>query len=95
VAPLARCSAFSAVYKELAFKDEDVDVLVLTQNVSIYQMFIGFLFAPFCVIPGVQTKEGMELEEIGTSLWGGMRSYFSANLGTVLLTLYVCRRGKK
>jgi len=81
--------AFSAVYKELAFKDENVGVLELTQNVSIYQMVLGFLFAPFCVIPGVQTQSGMTVGEIFTSMGRGVSSYLSFNIGTLLLTLYV------
>ena len=76
-------------FTQLAFKDENVDVLELTQSVSIYQMFLGFIFAPLCVIPGVQRQKGMHISEIISSLVVGCRSFGSLNLGTVLLCLYV------
>jgi len=47
--------AMSSVYKELAFRNEKIDVLYLTQWVSIFQLLIGFLLAPLQALPGFGT----------------------------------------
>jgi len=56
--------AFSAVYKEVAFKNQKTDVMYLTQQVSIYQMLIGFAMLPLTSIPGVASSDGMSVGKV-------------------------------
>ena len=59
--------ALSAIYKEIAFKNQKTDVMYLTQQVSIYQLFIGLMMLPLTVLPGVASPEGMPLSEVRRS----------------------------
>jgi len=68
--------AFSAVYKEWAFKNETVNVFYLTFYVSVYQFLISFLFMPVLGLPGFG---GIAFDEIPKSLWEGLRCYAGYN----------------
>ncbi|GMH50685.1 hypothetical protein TL16_g00842 [Triparma laevis f. inornata] len=68
--------ALSAVYKEVAFKNQKTDVMYLTQQVSIYQLFIGLCMIPLTAIPGVASEHGMPVAEAAEDLVDGTRCYF-------------------
>ena len=67
--------ALSAVYKEVAFKNQKTDVVYLTQQVSIYQMLIGIAMLPLTSIPGVANEEGMSVAEAASTLDDGLLCY--------------------
>lgn len=67
--------ALSAVYKEVAFKNQKTDVMYLTQQVSIYQMLVGFAMLPLTSIPGVASEEGIPVAEAATTLDDGLLCY--------------------
>lgn len=67
--------ALSAVYKEIAFKNQKTDVMYLTQQVSIYQFFIGLLMLPLTAVPGVASPDGMPISEATEDLVDGTRCY--------------------
>lgn len=69
----------SYVFKEHGFKNLSVHVIYLTQWVSIYQLFIGFLFAPFQVLPGMGSKDGMALYEIWYHFRNGFYCFMEQN----------------
>lgn len=71
--------ACSAIYKERAFKSYKVNVYYLTQWVSIYQLFFGFILAPLQMIPGIGSKNGISMHEIIESFKGGWECCFSFN----------------
>jgi drug/metabolite transporter (DMT)-like permease len=67
--------ALSSVFKEYAFTNEKVDLFYLCQWVSIYQLLVGFLFAPLQVIPGFGTAKGVPLEQIPVDFMKGLWCY--------------------
>eukprot|EP00614_Pseudopedinella_elastica_P010419 CAMPEP_0172606456 /NCGR_PEP_ID=MMETSP1068-20121228/26656_1 /TAXON_ID=35684 /ORGANISM="Pseudopedinella elastica, Strain CCMP716" /LENGTH=352 /DNA_ID=CAMNT_0013409155 /DNA_START=330 /DNA_END=1388 /DNA_ORIENTATION=+ len=67
--------ALSAVYKEHHFGIDDVHPLFLTQWVSIYQFLFGFLLAPLQLLPGISSRQGMTMSEIGSSFTSGWRCF--------------------
>jgi len=54
-------------YKEKAFKRDRVDVLYLTQWVSIFQLLFGLGLAPLQVLPGIGSAHGIPLSSIPSS----------------------------
>jgi hypothetical protein len=64
--------ASSYVFKEFGFKNLAVHVIYLTQWVSIYQLCFGFMFAPFQLLPGMGSSQGMTLQEIASNFHEGM-----------------------
>ena len=92
--------AFSATYKELTFAREPMDVVYLTQWVSIYQMAIGFALAPAQIVPGVGSRDGQAWGRIVASFFDGLDCFAAgASRGhstcgayhAVLLLTYVVR----
>jgi drug/metabolite transporter (DMT)-like permease len=67
--------ALSSVYKEYSFTNEKVDLFYLCQWVSVYQLLVGFLFAPLQVIPGFGTAKGVPLSQIPVDFMKGMWCY--------------------
>ena len=64
--------AGSGVYKEVAFRKQEVDVWFLSQWVAIYQFLISFVFVPLLVIPFVGgTSTGMSFQDIWDSFRDG------------------------
>merc|ERR1719178_24138 len=59
--------ACSAVYKEYAFKSYKINVVYLTQWVSIFQLFFGFLIAPLQLVPGVGSSNIHSFHDILTT----------------------------
>ncbi|GMI07739.1 hypothetical protein TrVE_jg5007 [Triparma verrucosa] len=88
--------AFSAVYKEVAFKNQKTDVMYLTQQVSIYQLIVGLCMMPLTSIPGVASQNGMPVTEAAQDLVDGTRCYFQlphsgcGNLPTFALLTGYC-----
>lgn len=70
--------ACSAVYKEHAFKNEQINVYYLQQWVSIFQFFIGFFMAPLQMIPGIGGNMGYTVAEIIDNFVGGARCAMGA-----------------
>jgi len=68
-------SAMSAVYKEHAFRNSNQDVMYMTQQVSIYQMFIGWAMIPLVSIPGIATPEGMTVPAAFQNLSDGTECF--------------------
>jgi hypothetical protein len=58
-------------FKESAFKNIKVNVIYLTQWVSIYQLGFGFLMLPLQTIPGLGSANGLTLHESLESLKSG------------------------
>uniref|UniRef100_A0A7R9YEX8 EamA domain-containing protein n=1 Tax=Pinguiococcus pyrenoidosus TaxID=172671 RepID=A0A7R9YEX8_9STRA len=52
--------AISAVYKEWAFNNKRVNVFYLTQCVSIWQLFLGFLMGPLQLLPALHQSAMQE-----------------------------------
>jgi len=92
--------SFSAVYKEYAFHEDDLDPYYLTYWVSWYQMFLTLPFAVLQGIPGLGSPQGISQAEIWGDLWQGTRCFFDLNEYTAtgalclssafLLFLYSC-----
>lgn len=88
--------AASYVYKEHAFKNLAVNVIYLTQWVSIYQLLIGFLVAPIQFIPGMGSESGMSLQGILESFYSGFMCYLEYSSACMhrhtflLCTAYCC-----
>mmetsp|Transcript_34430 Transcript_34430/g.83280 ORF Transcript_34430/g.83280 Transcript_34430/m.83280 type:complete len:521 (+) Transcript_34430:136-1698(+) len=57
--------AMSSVYKEMAFRHQKIDVLYLTQWVSVFQFFIGFLLAPMQNLPGFGRPDADKIDVYG------------------------------
>eukprot|EP00741_Cyanophora_paradoxa_P010705 tig00020538_g10347.t1 len=64
-------NALSNVYKEFAFKDQNMDIYYLTFWVSTWQFFLGFLFAPLQSSPYLMGQDAMPMSEIATNLQEG------------------------
>lgn len=79
--------ALSAVYKEHRF--DKVHVMYLTQQVSIYQFFFGFLFAPAQAVPGVATPDGVPLADVARIVAVETRNLARRQTKTLLLLGYV------
>eukprot|EP00965_Chrysotila_dentata_P044999 1494767-Pleurochrysis_carterae.AAC.2 len=71
--------ACSAVYKEAAFSSEPMDVVYLTQWVSIWQMLFGFVLAPLQMLPGVGNADGVSWGTIISSFADGARCFVEAD----------------
>jgi len=56
-------TALSGVYKELSMGDTKVNVIYLTQWVSVYQLLWGICLMPVQAIPGFGSDEGMSIQE--------------------------------
>ncbi len=54
-------------YKEKAFKRDRVDVLYLTQWVSIFQLLFGLGLAPLQALPGIGSAHGVPISSIPSS----------------------------
>ena len=81
--------ACSAVYKEANFSREPMDVVYLTQWVSIWQMLIGFALAPMQVLPGVGSADGQSWESIVQSFRdGSIRCFQDRGRPMILLFSY-------
>jgi drug/metabolite transporter (DMT)-like permease len=64
--------ALSAVYKEIAFKDQTVDVWYLCFWVSMYQFLISFLFVPLLGVPFISgSTNPPPLSQLPTQFWDG------------------------
>ena len=61
-------NSFSNVYKERNFKQDRLDVYLLTTFVSTYQVLLGFLFSPILSLPGLG---GLNLNEIPQNFMDG------------------------
>lgn len=59
--------ACSQVYKEKAFKRDRVDVLYLTQWVSVFQLLFGLGLAPLQALPGIGSAHGVPISSIPSS----------------------------
>jgi len=71
--------ALSYVYKEHGFKNMAVHVMYLTQMVSIYQMFFGFLLVPLqALVPGAPS-----VSETVRDLYGGILCFLQLDGGAV------------
>ena len=83
--------ALSSVYKEHRFGSHSVDVMYLTQQVSIFQLIFGFFFAPFQSIPGVATADGVSLNFVLRNFIDETYFFFADPLSpkTLLLVSYV------
>jgi len=69
-------TAFSGVYKEIAFKGgEDLDIYYVNAWVALFQFIIGMLFLPVTAIPGFG---GLTFPEIPPNLENGARCLFLA-----------------
>ena len=66
--------SMSYVYKEHGFKNLAIHVVFLTQWVSIYQLLLGFLFAPLQLIPGFG-GETTTMAGIFSSFYSGFCCY--------------------
>lgn len=62
----------SYVYKEYAFKNLEIHVIYLTQWVSTYQLLLGFLMAPFQMIPGIGSENGFSFHQIIDNFGSGV-----------------------
>jgi len=69
-------TAFSGVYKEIAFKGADLDIYYVNAWVSVFQFLIGLLFLPVTAIPGFG---GLTFDEIPTNLENGARCLFTGH----------------
>jgi hypothetical protein len=56
--------AGSAVYKEIGFKNSELDCINLTFFVSWWQTWITFAYAPLQTIPGFGTEKGISQHQI-------------------------------
>lgn len=81
--------ALSSVYKEASFRRRKLDVLFLTQWVSIYQLAIGFLLAPLQCLPGFGGPHGVPLSEQPALFAQGLRLWLSSRTAFLLLVGYV------
>jgi len=86
--------AISSVYKEMSFRNEKIDVLYLTQWVSIFQLFVGFLLAPLQRIPGFgslksDTPDVWTQMTRGTDCWLEINKECRARSTFILLSGYV------
>lgn len=68
--------ACSAVYKEYAFKSYSINVIYVTQWVSIFQLFFGFLLAPLQLIPGIGPEGCNSFADILTFFSDGWKCCF-------------------
>ncbi len=88
--------AASYVYKEHAFKNLAINVIYLTQWVSIYQLLIGFLVAPIQFIPGMGSETGLTFNGILESFYSGFTCYLEYSTACMhrhtflLCTAYCC-----
>ena len=89
--------AFSACYKEIGFKDVQLDCFWLTMWVSLYQLFISFAYARLQAIPGFGSENGIHQQVIWTNFWNGLLcslnqpvtgAPLACSYGGVLLFLY-------
>ena len=55
--------AMAGVYKELGMGDMKVNVIYLTQWVSVYQLLWGLCLMPVQSIPGFGSEDGMTMQE--------------------------------
>lgn len=74
---LPSLSSFSQ-YKEKAFKRDRVDVLYLTQWVSIYQLLFGLSLAPLQALPGIGSAHGVPLSSILPSFHRSWQCFLQA-----------------
>merc|ERR1711865_529406 len=64
--------ALSAVYKEIAFKDQTVDVWYLCFWVSTYQFFVSFLFVPLLGVPFISGEANPpSISHLPNQFWNG------------------------
>jgi predicted permease len=69
-------TAFSGVYKEIAFKgEEDLDIYYVNAYVAVFQFVLGWIYAPVTAIPGFG---GISIKEIPRNLADGGKCLFAA-----------------
>lgn len=69
-------TAFSGVYKEIAFKGADLDIYYVNAWVCVFQFLVGLLFLPITAIPGFG---GLTFPEIPGNLEDGARCLFTGH----------------
>ncbi len=67
--------ALASVYKEIGFKNLKVNVIYLTQWVSIYQLFWGILLMPLQSLPGMGSDHGMTMQQSIDALHNGWECF--------------------
>lgn len=67
-------TAFSGVYKEIAFKGADLDIYYVNAWVALWQFLVGLLFLPITAIPGFG---GLTFDEIPGNLNDGALCLFA------------------
>eukprot|EP00128_Syssomonas_multiformis_P016742 Colp12_sorted_trinity150504_noHs@12383 len=65
-------SAFSNVYKEKQFKDQELDVQYLTVWVTLFQVLFGFAFLPLLSVPGFG---GVEFKQLPYEISDGFQCF--------------------
>jgi len=70
--PLAVPVALSAVYKQVVFEDNDLDVWYLNGWVALFQFIVGLAYAPLAAV-----MTGLELHDIPQNFWDGIRCVFA------------------
>ena len=70
-------NSLSNVYKERNFKVEGLDVIFLTTAVSLYQVLLGFCFAPLLAVPALG---GLPLTAVPHNLWQGWQCFLGHEL---------------
>jgi hypothetical protein len=69
-------TAFSGVYKEIAFKGADLDIYYVNAWVCVFQFLVGLLFLPITAIPGFG---GLTFPEIPDNLENGALCLFTGH----------------
>lgn len=80
--------AASYVFKEYAFQNLNINVIYLTQMVSIYQFFLCVALAPIQQMPGMGSENGMSLSDIWTSLGNGFTMFLTNSNAFWMLITY-------
>ena len=63
------------MYKERSFKADRIDVIYLTQWVSIFQFGFGLLLAPLQHLPGVGSAQGIGMRQVAADFADGWRCF--------------------
>mmetsp|Transcript_7454 Transcript_7454/g.11140 ORF Transcript_7454/g.11140 Transcript_7454/m.11140 type:complete len:454 (+) Transcript_7454:35-1396(+) len=81
--------SLSSVYKEYRFGAYQINTIYLTQQVSIYQFFFGFLFAPIETIPGIATRKGVPFSYLVTDFMQRSIDFLHGSRNALFLLSYV------
>ena len=70
-------NSFSNVYKEKNFREDGLDVYFLTTGVSVWQVLLGFLFAPLLSLPALG---GLSLSELPANFSQGWSCFVGGHV---------------